>query len=93
MYFVKHFITLIEDATPFGSGLVLAPLVVLLGIHELGRNLPLVAPGVWSVCVHCRLCLTSLLPLKLNFSKMQKKTNISLPLCPDILTCLSWSKL
>ena len=94
MYFVKHCITLILDETPMGSELVLAPLVVLLGIHELGRNLPLVASRVWSVCVHRRLCLTSLLPLKLNFSKMQKKTNIPfLPLWPDILTCLSWSKL
>merc|ERR1711934_472242 len=62
IYFVKHCITLILDETPMGSELVLAPLVVLLGIHELGRNLPLVASRVWSVCVHRRLCLTSLLP-------------------------------
>ena len=62
MYFVKHCITLIVDVTPLGSRLLLAPLVVLLGIHELGHNLPLVAPGVWSVGVHRSLCLTSLFP-------------------------------
>ena len=46
----------------FLSGLVVAPLVVLLGVHQLGRNLPLVAPGVGSVGVQRCLRLASLLP-------------------------------
>merc|ERR1719445_1355878 len=57
---LQHYITIITSLSLARRGSCCSCLVVFLSVHQLGENLPLMAPRVGTVCVLLTLLLTSL---------------------------------